>query len=444
MTKKKMATKKPRKYDLHDKNNKLKQEDFKIEVLGKCNVRNPLPVPKEFYERYKDLRIVYNNLTWSGDKIGQNKLLFFEAAGPCEKIHFDPKKINVGVVTCGGLCPGINDVIRSITFTAMAYGVKNVYGFKYGYQGLTAAYNKEAIILDFEKIDTIHEIGGSMLASSRGPQPVQDMVDTLVKFNISILFVIGGDGTQHGAMEMAKEIKKRKLDIAIIGVPKTIDNDISFVHRTFGFYTAVEEAREAIRVARAEAKGARGGIGIVKLMGRHSGFIAANATLATGSVNICLVPEVSFTLEEIFAKIDKRLETKPYLTIVVAEGAGQDLLQRGHSEHDASGNVKLKDIGLFLKEKIEQYLKEKGVEHTIKYIDPSYMIRSRVANASDASFCLQLGKYAVHAGMAGKTNILIGHWNQHFTLCPIALAVTDRKFIDPNSSLWLAVKEITL
>ncbi|MEI8346058.1 MAG: ATP-dependent 6-phosphofructokinase [Pseudomonadota bacterium] len=440
-----MGTKKKVKPPRPDYRPRMTQKDFEVETLGKCPYKNPLQLPREYLSVKRDLHILYNNAVLHDEKLTPKKLHYFEAARPTEKIHFDPKKINVGIVSCGGLCPGINDVIRSITFTAMAYGVKNIYGFRYGYQGLTSAYNHEAVILNFDRIENIHDIGGTVLATSRGPQSIQDIVDTLVKFNISILFVIGGDGTQHGSMEIAKEIKHRKLDISIIGIPKTIDNDINFIHRSFGFYTAVEEAREAIQAARAEAKGARNGIGIVKLMGRHSGFIAANATLASSSVNICLIPEIPIDLDELFMKIEKRLALKPYVVIVIAEGAGQDLLkQKGHVEHDASGNVKLKDVGIFLKDKISEYLNEKNIEHTVKYIDPSYMIRSTVANASDASFCLQLGKYAVHAGMAGKTNVLIGHWNQHFTLCPIKLAVSGRKLVDPNSSLWLAIKEITL
>lgn len=420
------------------------QKDFIPDTLGENRFLSPIHY--KIHEDHINDKVLYDNILLQGENPKTKTFLTFERPLPLKKIHFDSHKINVGIVTCGGLCPGLNDVIRSITYNCIStYGVKNVYGFKYGYEGLTSKYHKETVILNGTNVDTIHEQGGTILASSRGAQDIGDMVDTLVKFNISILFIIGGDGTQRGNMAISAEIKRRGLDIATMGVPKTIDNDIAFIDRTFGFDTAVEQARVALNAAHVEARGARNGIGLVRLMGRHSGHIAANAALASGNVNMCLIPEEPFDLDQIFRRVEYRFSKSEHLVIVAAEGVGQEYLNRDKKKgYDSSGNPKLHDIGAFLKKAIGEHLTKGGIEHTIKYIDPSYIIRSMPANAIDSSFCLQLGNFAVHAAMAGKTNVLIGHWNQHFTIVPIKLALSERKNVSLNSNIWRSVREITV
>ena len=288
----------------------------------------------------------------------------------------------------------------------------------------------------------IHKIGGTILGSSRGPQEVSEMVDTLERMNIGILFTIGGDGTLKGAHAIAQEIAQRGLKIAVIGIPKTIDNDISYVGSSFGFETAVAESRPAIYSAHTEAVGARNGIGLVKLMGRESGFIAANAALANNDVNFCLIPEVPFTLEGFLRALHKRLDDRGHAVIVVGEGAGQSLLETT-DEKDASGNIKFGDVGLFLKERINRHFKDAGMEVNLKYIDPSYMIRSLPANPRDSAFCLRLGHNAVHAGMTGRTDMLVGYWKGEFTHLPIPLATSSRKKIDPNGRFWSDVVSST-
>jgi 6-phosphofructokinase 1 len=268
------------------------------------------------------------------------------------------------------------------------------------------------------------------------------MVDTLERMNICLLFTIGGDGTLRGAQAIAEEIKRRKLKIGVIGVPKTIDNDISFVDRSFGFETAISEAQRAIYAAHTEAQGARNGIGLVKLMGRDSGWIAAYGALVSGDVNFCLIPEIRFRLEPFFEALRNRLETRQHAVVAVAEGAGQDLLQKT-SERDASGNVRYGDIGIYLRDAIKDHFEKSGMDFTLKYIDPSYIIRSVPANAHDSAFCLLLGQNAVHAGMAGRTNMVVGYWKREFTHVPIKLAVSKRKCIDPEGRLWSYVLAAT-
>ncbi|MDA8020397.1 MAG: ATP-dependent 6-phosphofructokinase [Thermoanaerobaculia bacterium] len=384
----------------------------------------------------------------------------FERAGAREHLYFDPATIGVGVVSCGGLCPGINNVIRSLVLTLVHhYRVPRILGFRWGYAGLAGpgCEKEPPIELTTQLVSSIHALGGSVLGTSRGPQDVKAMVDRLEQLEISILFAIGGDGTLRGASALAAEVSRRGKDIAVIGVPKTIDNDIRWIERSFGFATAVEEARQAIVGAHAEARGAWNAIGLVKLMGRHSGFITAHASLANSDVNFCLVPEVPFTLDGrggLLEVLELRLRERHHAVIAVAEGAGQDLIRAEVDEHarvpsgprsgsDASGNVKLEDIGPFLKRRIGERLKDQGVEHTIKYIDPSYIVRSMPANSLDAAFCLQLGQHAVHAGMAGRTDMVVGYWNRRFTHVPIPVAVARRNTIDPDGPTWQRVLEAT-
>jgi 6-phosphofructokinase 1 len=366
-----------------------------------------------------------------------------EKAGPREKIYFDPANLTCGIVTCGGLCPGLNDVIRSITLTlTRQYRVKQVLGFRYGYEGLSSKFNHAPLDLTPEAVGAIHETGGTILGSSRGSQDITDMVDTLTRLNIGILFAIGGDGTLRGAQAIAQEVARRGLKIGVIGIPKTIDNDISFSQQTFGFDTAGSEARRAINAAHCEAQGARNGIGLVKLMGRDSGFIASFAVLANSQVNFCLVPEVPFKLEGFLQALEERLAQRGHAVIVAAEGAGQDLLAQT-SECDASGNVRYGDIGIFLRDRIKEHFRQTGRKVELKYIDPSYTIRSLPANAWDSAFCLLLGQYAVHAGLAGRTDMIVAYWNHQGTHVPISLAVSKRKKLDPEGWIWNSVLAIT-
>ncbi|AQQ69968.1 Pyrophosphate--fructose 6-phosphate 1-phosphotransferase [Limihaloglobus sulfuriphilus] len=372
-------------------------------------------------------------------------LPFFEKAGPRKKLFYNPPEVTCGIVTCGGLCPGLNDVIRSITLAAIwQYGVKKVLGFRYGYKGVSSKMTHEPIELTPEVVDEIHEKGGTILGSSRGPQDVKDQIEILKKYNVNVLFVVGGDGTLRGGHELADEAMQQGLDISVIGLPKTIDNDIYCCETTFGFSTAVEVAREVIAAAHVEAKSVENGIGLVKLMGRDSGFIAASAALANSDVNYCLIPEVGFKLygkNGLLKKLEKRLSYKKHAVIVVAEGAGQSMF-KGEKEKDKSGNVRFNDIGLFLKDKIQEHFIKIDNPVILKYLDPSYSIRSCPANAFDSSFCVLLGQNAVHAAMAGKTNLMVGHWNSRFTHVPLDIVFGKRKKLTLGSTLHSSLASI--
>lgn len=416
--------------------------NFSIEQLGECSFLSPMQCGRFtgeqaqllYHSRYEEIRQSINEGI---------KPPTMELAGPRERLFFDPTQIACGIVTCGGLCPGINDVIRAITLSLYHhYGVSKVYGFRYGYEGLVKRLGHQPLELSRPLVNWIGELGGTILGSSRGPQEPAEMVDYLEELGISILFAIGGDGTLKGATKIAKEAARRGQTISVIGIPKTIDNDISFIQKSFGFETAVTEAKRAIYTAHTEAIGALNGIGLVKLMGRDSGFIAAFTSLAYSQVNFCLVPEVPFSIDGLLGALSDRLERRGHAVIIAAEGAGQELLA-AIEERDASGNAKHADIGMFLRDTIKEHFSIKKMEINLKYIDPSYTIRSQPANPHDSAFCLLLGHNAVHAGMAGRTNMVVGFWNHQFTHVPISLAVSKRKKIDPEGWLWNSVMAST-
>jgi 6-phosphofructokinase 1 len=373
--------------------------------------------------------------------------LLFEMAGPRARLFFDPKQTRAGIVTCGGLCPGLNDVIRSLFLELHhAYGVKEVLGFRGGYQGLDPARGAEPVVLTSEFVDGIHKEGGTVLGTSRGPVDIGLAVDNLIRRGVNILFTIGGDGTQRGGQDLFQEAKRRGHPLAVVGIPKTVDNDVAFVSRTFGYLTAVEEAAKVLHRAHTEARSVQNGLALVKLMGRHAGFIAAGATVASQDVNFTLVPEVPFKLEGprgFLAALQGRIQKRSHAVVVVAEGAGQELLEGPEAARDASGNVKLRDIGLFLRERIEAHFKAERVPVVMRYFDPSYLVRSSPANAEDSILCDLFARQAVHAAMAGKTGLVIGWLHGKFIHVPIELLTSRKKCLDPADLAWSAVLAAT-
>jgi len=373
--------------------------------------------------------------------------LLFELAGPRAKLFFDPKQTRAGIVTCGGLCPGLNDVIRSLFLELHhAYGVKEVLGFRGGYQGLDPARSAEPIVLTPEFVNGIHQQGGTLLGTSRGPVDISFAVDNLIRRGVSILFTIGGDGTQRGGNALFQEAKQRGYALSVVGIPKTVDNDVAFVSRTFGYLTAVQEAAKVLDCAHTEARGVQNGISLIKLMGRHAGFLAAGATVASQDVNFTLVPEVPFKLDGprgFLAALKERILERSHAVVVAAEGAGQDLTGTTEDQRDASGNVKLKDVALFLRERIEAYFKSENIPMVMRYFDPSYLVRSSPANSEDSILCDLFARHAAHAAMAGKTGLVIGYLHDRFIHVPIELLTSRKKRLDPDSFAWRAVLAAT-
>jgi 6-phosphofructokinase 1 len=373
--------------------------------------------------------------------------LLFELAGARAKLFFNPPETCAGIVTCGGLCPGLNDVIRSLFFEMhRAYGVKEVLGFRWGYQGLDPEHGAEPLLLTPELVDGIHLQGGTILGTSRGPVDKARAVENLMRRRVNILFTIGGDGTQRGARAFYEEAQRRGHALSVVGIPKTIDNDIPFVARSFGFLTAVQEAAKVLQRAHTEARSVQNGIALVKLMGRHAGFLTAGATVASQDVNFTLIPEVPFQLEGeggFLAALEHRIVNRAHAVIAVAEGSGQELLGNTGNERDPSGNVRLSDIGLFLHKKIEEWFKARKIPFVMRYFDPGYIVRSSPDNAEDSILCDQFARHAAHAAMAGKTGLVIGYLHDRFIHVPIELLATQQKRLDPDSPAWSAVLAAT-
>ena len=421
--------------------------DFTVDQLGPCKIKSPIQLSTVFGDAcanyVRDDSFVRNRINvFSKDEensIDETNLL--QKAGPREFIYFDPKKVKAGICTCGGLCPGLNDVIRAVVRCLWnRYGVRDIVGFRYGYRGLFSDSEFPPMPLNPDIVDEIHKIGGSFLGTSRGggDRLPTDGVDTIEKLGINMMFVIGGDGTQHGASTLADAVKARGLECAVVGIPKTVDNDFLLIDRSFGFETAVQQAKEAIASMHMEARSQPNCISIVKLMGRESGFIATSAALASHETNFCLIPEVPFEMEGpngFLENLERRLKEHHHALVVVAEGAGQELLN-ATNQTDASGNKKLADIGTFLKEKINEYFESKGIHINLKYIDPSYQVRAAVTNANDSIYCERLGNNAVHAAMAGKTKMVVGLVHDKYVHLPIKMVTRKRKFVDPEGSMW--------
>jgi 6-phosphofructokinase 1 len=421
--------------------------DFTIMDLGERSITSP--IDSSYYVN-DEKKLLFHVFSSEGGDVPPEgtPALSFELAGPRRKLFFEPSTTKVAIVTCGGLCPGINDVIRAMVMELYyRYKVRNILGIRYGFQGLIPGYGHSYIELTPEVVSDIHTKGGSILSSSRGRQEIKDMVKTLKRMNVDILFCIGGDGSMRAAGLLTDEITKLGFNISIIGIPKTIDNDLNLVQKTFGFDTAIAEAVRAIQCAHVEAEGAPNGIGLVKIMGRQSGQLAAHAALAQRDVNIVLIPEVPFDLEGeagLLATLEKRLASRGHCVILVAEGAGQELAPPGEQKKatDASGNPKLFDIGQYLKKVIEEHFQRINLDINLKYIDPSYILRSVPANASDRIYCGALGSYAVHAGMAGKTGMLVALMRDEYVHLPFRVLSSGTQ-LDPTGSIWSRVLEST-
>ena len=420
---------------------------FDIDRLGPCDIASPVQ-SADFVEDGARTAITCDMRVLAKYREEGREIPSFEKAGPRAKIFHDPAWTRAGIMTCGGLCPGLNDVIKGIVqILWFDYGVRHIFGIRYGLAGLVPSNGYEPLMLNPDVVDEIHEDGGTILGSSRGGQDTAECVRTIARMNINLLFAIGGDGTLRAAHDIAVESRRIGYNLSVVGIPKTVDNDLNFIGRSFGFETAVYQTNAIIRAAHMEAKGAANGIGLVKLMGRDSGFIAAFASLANSVVNLCLIPEVPFTMDGphgLIAALGRRFGIgKTHAVIVVAEGAGQDLIAGEPERRDASGNVLKKDIGEFLKREIKEGLRKQGIDVTIKYFDPSYSIRSAAAQGTDAILCSMLAAHAAHAAMAGCTDCVVGNLNNVFSLVPIPLATAERQKVDLKGDLWKAVVDAT-
>jgi 6-phosphofructokinase 1 len=429
----------------------IRQADLTIRRLGDATVASPMGrllqdrASSVHYVHEFDRVLLDDTMEMAVARgCAVSELPAFEPGGPRAQLFFDPAATRVGIVTCGGLCPGLNNVIRGLVLElSQNYGVNAVFGFRNGYRGLVEA--EPPTLLTPTVVRDVHNRGGSILGTSRGNQDADAMVASLRRRGINVLFVLGGDGTLRGAQKIVDVAAAQGFPLSVIGVPKTIDNDIPYMDHSFGFQTAFARAAESIRAAHIEASSTPNGVGVVKLMGRHSGFIACYAALANHEVDFVLIPEVPFDLDGddgFLRHLRRRVDKQGHSVVVVAEGAGQDLLSTDGSR-DASGNTRLADVGQFLRDRIAACFADSGSELSLRYVDPGYAIRSVPANAFDAVFCIRLAQAAVHAAMAGRTAMVVGRWHGRFVHVPISLATASRNQVDPDGDLWMSVLEAT-
>jgi 6-phosphofructokinase 1 len=427
--------------------------DLQVPTLGECVFPSPLSkyiAGRRTNEHYVDEndRVLFDDTVelLGARDLPLHELPSFEPGGPRQQLYFAPGVTRVGIVTCGGLCPGLNDVIRGVVLELHHhYGIDTVVGFRHGFAGLVPnADQPPPVTLTPRSVAHIHEQGGTVLGTSRGAQDPEVMVDYLTELGIDILFVVGGDGSMRGAAKIADVALARRLPLAVIGIPKTIDNDIPFIGQSFGFQTSYSAAGKAIQAARVEARAAINGVGLVRVMGRHSGFIACYASLSVDQADFVLIPEVPFGLRGetgFLSCLHRAVADRGSAVVVVAEGAGQDLVYADGT--DASGNARLADVGRFLEREILRDFADRGTDLTLKYIDPGYTIRSVPADAHDSVYCVRLAQTAVHAGMAGRTRMVVGRRHNRFIHVPIAMLVAHRNQVAPDGDLWLSVLEST-
>lgn len=432
----------------------VEHTDLEVRTLGPCRVESPLAPRLRARETTQHVvveedRVLFDDTVNTAGARGLSvaDLPSLEPGGPRKHIFFDPARTTAAIVTCGGLCPGLNDVVRGLTLELHRhYGVTRVLGIRHGFRGFISRYGHDVVDLTPEVVADIDDEGGTILGTSRGAQDPDEIVDALEKLGVDILFIVGGDGTMRGAMEVVRTLERRGVELAVVGVPKTIDNDIPFIDQSFGFQTAMSEATKSIRAASVEARAAPNGIGLVKLMGRHSGFIACYATLAQDDAQYVLIPEVPFALNGsggFLPHLRRRVQDHGHAVVVVAEGAGQDHLTDHASGTDASGNIQFADIGRLLRSLIVEDFDAHGMEANVRYFDPSYTIRSVPANAFDSAYCLRLAQAAVHAAMAGRTEIIVGRRRRRFVHLPMPLVVGSRNVVDTSGDLWMSVLEAT-
>jgi len=404
------------------------------------NVESPLAHP----DGHHDLQIWKDDSSWicSGPWVHAQDTpptehLQFLRAGPRKSLYWDPKKTKAAIVNCGGLCPGLNSVIRELVMSLDMYGCKDIYGIVGGYKGVMEP--EKWLKLTPKYVEEMHVKGGSFLVSDRGNPPHLDMAKMYQKHGINQVYIIGGDGTAKGAMQTYEQMLGPRpgkgykgVDLmqaidhgcSMCSIPKTIDNDIPVLDFTFGFHTAVAKAVEAIDTAYTEATCNANCMGLVKLMGRHAGFIAMYACIAARHVDLCLISEMDVDMEEVKKYIAEKMKTQKYCTVVIAEGLGDTLIQGGGV--DAGGNKTLADVGPWFKKQIEAHMKATGAPFTCKYIDPSYIIRAAPPDAFDSVYCSNLAQSAVHGCFAGYTGFCVGKYANHYAMLPID-EITSRK-----------------
>ncbi|KAG8049861.1 hypothetical protein GUJ93_ZPchr0009g259 [Zizania palustris] len=373
--------------------------------------------------------VLFDASSGRGQRRQRQQLAAYHRAGPRREVAFDPVRVRAAIVTCGGLCPGMNTVVRELVVgLSELYGVRGggVFGVRNGYGGFYS--EEEPVPLEPETVEQWHKAGGTVLGTSRGGFDLGRIVGAIERRGFNQVYAIGGDGTMRGAVKIFEEVRRRRLPVAITGIPKTVDNDVGIIDRSFGFHTAVEEAQQAIAAGHVEAESAVNGVGLVKLMGRSTGHIALHATLSSRDVDCCLIPEENFYLHGaggLFEFLYHRIKKNGHAVVVVAEGAGQGLIPTNTDaprRDDESGNPAFLDVGAWLKAELKAWWEE---EH------------------ADNLYCTLLAHSAIHGVMAGYTGFVSGPINGNYAYIPMAEVAEGKNPVDTKDHKWAWVRSIT-
>jgi 6-phosphofructokinase 1 len=441
--------------------------------------------------------------------------LTFAEAGPRNMLRFPghhKKLLKVGVLVSGGIAPGINAVISGIVQRHVLYHTPQitdlrvpgktprsytlqVFGFRNGFAGLLAG-DDVTVLYDSDSPDEklrahlrrIANRGGSEIGTSRyddllstadpdkREKDLDQVAENLANRHFDILYVIGGDGSMRAAHATWKRSRDNGKSLSVIGVPKTMDNDILWVWQSFGFLSAVEKAREALQQLHTEAT-SNPRLCVVQLFGSDSGFVVSHAALASGVCDAALIPEVPFTMKKLADYITERLSKRfrpgaggqsPYGMIVMAETAvpqdAEDYLS--DPEVDLDENEKaaiqafvskgcrvhgqtpdelrtggLKVVSRVLQKRIREMKVDDAywADFRVFTNEPRHLLRAIPPSASDVAFGQRLGVLAVDNAMAGYTDFMISQWMTEYVLVPLDLVVLGRKRVPPNGIFWKSV-----
>ncbi|MGA7341196.1 MAG: 6-phosphofructokinase [Terracidiphilus sp.] len=406
--------------------------------------------------------------------------------------------LGIGILVSGGIAPGINAVIDGIVLRHSLYHARQcargrrhsieILGYREGFKGLLRP-GVHPQRLNSAAIRGVVEIGGSYLGTSRadellpgtGPNrnaKLEAAIGRLQNDGVHILYVIGGDGSMSCAHALWHYARRKGYELSVVGIPKAMDNDILWVWQSFGFLSAVEEARQAILHMHTEVS-SNPRVGIVQLFGSDSGFIASHAGYST-ACDLVLIPEDPMTMDDIVTHISERLTDRfgngqdiagPYALVVMAETAlpadarkyiddprvGLSEGKRGEKEAlksfldngrrvrgqtpDELRTAGLKIVSRVLQDRIQQELEPREYWRDFRVItnEPRHLIRSIPPSVTDVIFGERLGALAVDNAMAGYTDFMVSQWLTEFVLVPLPLVVLGRKRVPTNGIFWKSV-----
>lgn len=475
----------------------------------KATIENPLPIEVRGDDRDEGARIVVDARRKYHDPLeGITPAawnLTMPEAGPRRYVSYPQKnQLKVGILVSGGIAPGINAVISGIIARHHAYQAwsqkinKNyaleILGYSEALKGLLHA-GRPAVPLDLKTVREAVNHGGSILPTARADElldledpkqrdgALDKVTSRLINQQIDILYIIGGDGSMRAAHAISCRARRNPInELSVIGIPKTMDNDILWVWQSFGFLSAVEFAKQAILQLHTEVM-SNPRLCVIQLFGSDSGFVVSHAALASGVCDAVLIPEVNFTLKQLSGYIRYRLQDRPHsdkpyggivalaetaipldwreyvsATAEVADGSEKVILtpeelraietfeshgRRVHGQTpDALRSGGLRLVSQILQREIRK-LGDRWSSYRVFTNEPRHLIRSIEPSVSDVIFAQRLGTLAVDNAMAGYHDFMISQWLTEYVLVPLKLVVLGRKRVPEHGIFWKSVRAST-